>query len=157
MKKNVMFAGIVVVPVLIFGGLMVLSPSMAVASDPIEEREELMEGVGKAMKQLGAIFKGEAKFDGPTVKVAAATIAGNVEHFLTKFPKGSMSEKSEAKATIWEDPDGFKAAAANAMTAAKAVSKVGADGNEAGYKEAFMKLGGGCKGCHTKFREKKKK
>ena len=121
---------------------------------PIEERQALMKEDGKAGQELFKIFKGEAAYDAATVKKDGDLIVKNLEKMAALFPPGSDVGPPEtyAKAEIWTDPEGFKAAGDAAYKAAKAVAD---STDEASFKAAVPALGESCGGCHKKFRRPK--
>jgi cytochrome c556 len=121
---------------------------------PIEERQALMKEDGKAGGELFRMFKGEAAYDATTVKKDADLIVKNLEKMAALFPPGSDKGPPEtwAKAEIWTDAEGFKAAGDAAYNAAKALA---ASTDEASFKAAVPALGQACGGCHEKFRKPK--
>jgi cytochrome c556 len=126
----------------------------AAFAGPIEERQALMREDGKAGQELFKMFKGEAAYDAATVKRDGDLIVKNLEKLATLFPPGSDAGPPEtyAKAEIWTDPEGFKAAGDAAYKAAKAVAD---STDEASFKAAVPALGESCGGCHKKFRSPK--
>ncbi len=82
------------------------------ATGVVKERMELMENIGKAMKTLTAIFKGERDYDAGAVKAAAGSIRDHAGAQLTKlFPESSLDEPTETLPTVWQDWDEFDALA----------------------------------------------
>src|SRR5437016_12359478 len=135
--------------------LVIESTGAAIAfAGPIEERQALMKEDGKAGQELFKMFKGEAPYDAATVKKDGDLIVKNLEKIATLFPPGSDKGPPEtfAKAEIWTDPEGFKAAGDAAYKAAKAVAD---STDEASFKAAVPALGESCGGCHKKFRKPK--
>lgn len=130
-----------------------LGASLALAG-PIEDRQAAMKQNGKAIGALAAIAKGEAPYDAAVVKNNADIIREDFVKAFASFPAGSEKGPPEtyAKAEIWSDPDGFKAAADQAI---KAVEALAATTDEAGFKTALGGLGNSCKGCHDKYRRPK--
>lgn len=121
---------------------------------PIEDRQAGMKQVGKAMGGFAAIAKGEAAYDAAVVKTNADSMLEGFKKAFANFTAGSEKGPPEtyAKAEIWSDPEGFKAAQ---DTALKAVEAMAATTDEAGFKTALGGLGEACKGCHTKYRRPK--
>ena len=70
-------------------------------------------------------------------------------------PKTSGGE-TRAKAKIWTDASGFKEAAREAQTAARAFHEATESGNEGNIGRRLDALLKTCKGCHDEYREKKK-
>jgi cytochrome c556 len=133
--------------------IVALGTSLAFAG-PIEDRQAAMKQNGKAVGALAAILKGEAPYDAAVVKTNAEIIHQDFVKAFASFPAGSEKGPPEtyAKAEIWSDPEGFKAAQDAAL---KAVEALAATTDEAGFKTAMAGVGDSCKGCHTKFRRPK--
>ena len=126
------------------------------ATGIVKERMEAMKAIGGAMKQLGAMAKGEAAFDQAKVMQASKTISGHAAEFDRLFPDTAKSRKShvsEALPAIWEDKPAFLALAKELRQAASGLEAVTAS---AGLGASMKALGSTCKGCHQKFRLKKK-
>jgi cytochrome c556 len=121
---------------------------------PIEDRQDGMKKNGKAAGALVAILKGQAPFDPAVVKTNAQIIRGDFVKAFASFPAGSEKGPPEtyAKAEIWSDPEGFKAAQDAAL---KAVDALAATSDEAGFKTAMAGLGKACMSCHEKYRRPK--
>jgi cytochrome c556 len=128
--------------------------AVATESDPIQARQDAMEGVGDAMKALSAIAKKQAPFDAAVVQKNAKTIAGHLESVQKLFPVGSDKGGIEtwAKAEIWANRADFDAKLKSAHLAAIGLGEVG---DEAAYMPALGKLGNACKACHESFRRPK--
>lgn len=122
--------------------------------DPIQARQEAMEGVGDAMKGLSAIARGEAAFDAAVVGASARKIAENLHRASELFPPGSEKGAKEtwAKPEIWSATADFDAKLRAAHDAATALAQVTAAD---AYRPAFAKLGGACKACHERYRRPK--
>lgn len=133
--------------------IVALGTTLAFAG-PIEDRQAAMKQNGKAVGALAAILKGEAPYDAAVVKTNTEIIHQDFVKAFASFPTGSEKGPPEtyAKAEIWSDPEGFKAAQDAAL---KAVEALAATTDEAGFKTAMGGLGDACKGCHTKFRRPK--
>lgn len=125
------------------------------ATGIIKERMDAMKDIGKAMKSLGTMAKGEKPFSPEKVKAASETIIGHAGTIDRMFPDTEKSRKghmTEAAPAIWEDKPAFLALAkemADAAASLKAVSASGELGTPLGV------LGKTCKSCHEKFRIKK--
>lgn len=126
----------------------------AATAGPIEDRQEDMKKVGKAMGQLAAIAKKEAAFDAAVVKAAGETIAESVKEFKNDFPEDSKDGPPEtwAKPEIWSNMDDFNAKADKSVEAAMAMAAVT---EEANFMPAMGELGGSCKACHENYRRPK--
>ena len=124
------------------------------AAGPIEDRQALMKGIGKAMGAIVAMAKKESPFDAAVVNASASTISGNLEKAKDFFPDGSFAGPPEtwAKPEISQDRAGFDQARMKAHEAAVAMAGVT---EESQLGAALGALGEGCKGCHEKFRRPK--
>ncbi|HEY5907570.1 MAG TPA: cytochrome c [Vicinamibacteria bacterium] len=121
----------------------------ALASDAAHERHEAMEAVGDSFKAMRAMAVKEAPFDAALVKKNATTIHEKLKEAHGLFPAGSGGGESRAKAEIWSDRANFDKAMKDAQAAAAAMAGVT---DEAAFGAAMKTLGGGCKGCHDKYR-----
>lgn len=120
-------------------------------AEPIPARQELMKMNGAAMKAASAMAKGEAPYNEAEAAGAMAKIKDDLEQFPALFPEGSAEGDTRASPKIWEDMDGFKAAAAKAAEDAAAAQQAAAQGPEA-FAAALGKVGSNCSSCHEKFR-----
>jgi cytochrome c556 len=130
--------------------------------DVIAERKELMKNTSGNFKDAREKAKAGAY---ARIAINAQTIAINARHIPGLFPAGSTGspeDKSRAKAEIWQDWDGFKAASQQLQDAASDLYKLTKEADkmavtEAQVTEALKAIGGACKNCHDKFRVPKKK
>jgi cytochrome c556 len=127
---------------------------IAVAQDEaIPARRELMKENGAAMKAASAMAKGDTEYKEGEAAGAMKVVADNLEEFPGLFPPGSDVGETKASAKIWEDMDGFKAAAAKTVTDAKAAEMAAAQGLDA-FKAALGAVGADCGACHEIYRNK---
>lgn len=120
------------------------------------ERHERFEALGKAFKTLGDELKKDAP-DIARIKESAAAINGDAGQLRTWFPAGSGPQdgvKTEALEAAWKQPDAFAQATTKFAEAAAALNAAAQTGDLAQVRGAVLPLGGTCKGCHDKFREK---
>ncbi len=120
--------------------------------DPVHERHELMESVGKAAKPVGQMLRGEAEFDDAALMRSLLVWKDVGGKFGALFPPGSETgEGTEAAPAIWEDRAGFEAALAKWRDAVDAAIEA-----EPGSLEAARPVVGpvfqACKGCHDGYR-----
>jgi cytochrome c556 len=119
---------------------------------PQLERHELMEGVGKAAKVIGAMFRGEAEYDAAAVQKSLQTFQDAAGKFGDLFPEGSETgEGTEAAPAIWEDREGFNAALQD-WADATAVAIAAAPATLDDAKPAVGPVFQACKGCHDSYR-----
>ena len=136
----------------LFLGIAVSQAQMKVGSgDVIADRQRLMKLNGANAGDLNNKLKaGNIE----AMAVNAETIAINAQHIPSLFPKGSLSDKSKAKADIWEKWSEFEANAKNLQTKAEELRDA-ARAKDQPKVEAMMKDFGRttCGACHTAFRQ----
>jgi cytochrome c556 len=152
MKPFAVRASIVVGSLAFLIGCAMSQAQMKVGSgDVIADRQRLMKLNGANAKDLTEKVKaGQIE----AMAVNAETIAINAKHIPALFPKGSLSDKSKAKADIWDKWSEFEAAAKNLET--KAIElRDAARAKDQPKVEAMMKDFGrqACGTCHTPFRQ----
>ena len=125
------------------------------ADEPQVVRQEMMKKVGGAMGALAGIAKGEKPYDAEVVKASLTTMSEVAKAFPDQFPAGSETgHDTEAKATIWETMDDFKAKSEKFGADADAVlASLPAD--QAAVGAALKTVGASCGGCHEVYRVKK--
>ena len=138
---------------------LVLSAAMSapiMAEPTAEDAYEYRESIMTALKgHAGAISRQARGLAGDSDYVAnhAKAIANLGAELHTVFAEGSNTEGSEAMAAIWDEPEKFAEALANAEEAMAALGEA-ADGSDMEtIGNAFMNVGKACKGCHDNFRE----
>ena len=82
------------------------------ATGIVKERMDGMSIMGKAMKTLTPMMRGEVAFDGAVVREMGERIGAHAGTAMTKrFPAGSGGKPSEAKDAVWENWEEFSALA----------------------------------------------
>jgi len=122
--------------------------------DPIAARKGLMQQNGSMMGIAVAMAKGERPYDEALAAATMEILAYDLEQFPTLFPESSMEggdPPTRAKPEIWQDKDGFEAAAANLVEAADAAAAAAAEGQEA-FASALGPVGQACGDCHETYR-----
>jgi cytochrome c556 len=123
--------------------------------DVIKARQACMKANGASMATYVPIVKGEKPYDAAAVKTATdaidAACGGWAGWWAPETQKGETVE-TFAKAEVWSDAAGFKAAE---TAYGAAIAKLKASTDDATFKVAFGEFGGSCKGCHEKFRRAK--
>lgn len=132
-------------------GLASASTLAYAAGDPIADRKAMMKSVGAATGASAAMMKGQADFDARVAMLALRTMNAVALGYGSKFPEGSETGDTKAKATIWSDSEGFTAALAKfeADTAA-ALAAPAADLDA--FKAQFGMVAANCKACHETYR-----
>jgi cytochrome c556 len=119
------------------------------------ERHENFEEIGDSFKTITDELKKTAP-DVAKIREGAARINGFAPQVRDWFPAGSGPQdgvKTDALATIWEQPDAFQQAAARLADEAAAMNTAAEAGDLAAVRGAVLGLGGACKNCHDRFRE----
>lgn len=120
------------------------------------DRHENFEEIGSAFKKVGDQLKKDAP-DLEAIKTNAAAINRHAPQVKDWFPAGSGPQDgvdTEALAAIWRQPDEFGKAATRLTEAAAALNTAAQSGDLAAVRGAVPPLGGACKNCHDRFREK---
>ena len=82
------------------------------ATGIVKERMDGMSALGKTMKALAPMMRGEGSYNAEAVREGAETIRAHAGTSLTNlFPVGSGGMPSEAKEIIWQDWEEFSALA----------------------------------------------
>lgn len=141
-------------PVALAGAFLATS---ALADDeaPTRTRQNIMNSVGFAAKQAGAMVKGEAPYDPVKAELTMRIVNAAAAGFPHYFPEGSTTgDETEASPKIWEDMERFLHLAAELREHSAAGIAAAKEGPEA-FKKEFAALTRYCKECHESFRIKK--
>ncbi|WP_296718716.1 cytochrome c [Erythrobacter sp.] len=120
----------------------------------LKERHDNFESIGDAFKAV----RGELEKDAPDFALIADNAndiynrAGNIERHFIERTSIDDGFDTEALATIWEKPDGFKAATQKLLDESAELAAVAASGDKAAVAAQAMAMGGACKDCHDQFR-----
>ncbi|MEX5730032.1 cytochrome c556 [Rhodovulum iodosum] len=121
------------------------------ATDPtVKARQEAMDKIGKNMKIISEMAKGERGFDPDVASAASAAIAEQATEVPALFEMQADDPESTAKPAIWEDFDDFTAKAETLQTRAEAADV----GTPDALRASLMDLGSACKSCHDDYRTK---
>ena len=124
-------------------------------SDPIKERQHLMEETRDAAKVVGGMLKGNTEFDAEAAMAALKTWKNTATKAGDLFPEGSETgHDTEAKSTIWSDRAGFDEKMADFNTAVDVAIAAKPDTLEA-LKPVAGPIFDTCKGCHDGYRVEK--
>ncbi len=128
------------------------------ATGVVKQRMDAMEVMGKAMKNLGAMFKGQADYDAGTIQAAAELIGQHAQDIPMLFPDSHESrhgKATEALPVIWEQKEKFEELAADMLRESMALSRVAGEGNQRSVRLQFARTAKVCSACHTAFRKPK--
>lgn len=99
------------------------------ATGIVKERMDGMSAMGKAVKTLSMMMRGEVEYDPEQVKREAAVIETHAGERLTSlFPTGSGGAPSEAKPTVWSDWAEFEEISNQLQLYAKALEQAAPNG-----------------------------
>ena len=132
---------------MIIAGLLVAGAAYAetAATDAnVIARQELMKGIGGAMKTLGGMAGGEMAYDAAAAEAAKAVLVANSAEIAAKFEMNAVDPATKAKPEAWANWDDFVAKATALNAAATAMDAASAEGIGAGMGD----VGGACKACH---------
>ena len=143
----------------LLGLALLLPPVIAYAQSVIDKRGQVMEDTYEALKTIRAAAKQK---DYVTIEAQAKQIADNLSPGLLKlFPKGSLSDKSEAHPDIWVRWDEFGQSLEKARGVAEALRTAAAARDEAEVNAQVKAFGtlsaGACGECHVSFNKKRMK
>ena len=137
---------------------LLLIPALGYAQDVIEKRQKLMESNDDANKAIRAAAK---QMDYATLEAKAKEIRDSMDTLLDLFPKGSLSEESEAHPDIWDKWDEFSKHPGTVKAVAEALRKAAAAKDDAQINAQVKAMGGlgsgACGGCHVSFNKKRMK
>ncbi len=145
--KNIIFY----ISFLLISSIVSLTPLLAneVAKGVVKER---MDNFKMSKKMMQTIHKSIQNEDFVTIEKSATTLHNWSKEMIKYFPEGSDGAPSEASASIWLDPDGFKKAVNNFELASLKLINNSKEKDFDKTVDSFRSLAGTCKGCHQKFR-----
>lgn len=133
-----------------------ISSQLFAQEEVVKKRKDFMNGNYDRVKE---IKKAVAEKDYATVEIKAKEIMGRMDKALDHFPKGSVTEKSKAKAQIWDKWDEFSKIPVKVKSVAGGLAKAAAAKDEAQVQAQYKALGespfraGACFDCHKDFRQ----
>ncbi len=128
------------------------------ATGIVKERMEAMKAIGKEMKAMGAMAKGETAINEAAIKNASRTIVGHARKIDALFPdtkKSRNSHVSEAAPAIWGNKAEFAQLAERLANDAEGLVAIASTADRGLLGKQLSMLGTDCKACHKKFRIKK--
>lgn len=156
--KKWLRTGIVCATAALILGVSLGAYAAAKPKDVVKYRKAVMKTNSAIYKNIRAITRGKVDFSAQLASQAAALNA-NGQNIALLFPAGTGPDKikSRAKAAIWQDMAGLKAAAAKYSTATGKLAKFAKGGDAKAVKAQLKVVDKACRACHKKFRGKKKK
>ncbi len=121
--------------------------------DPIVmKRMVLMSGMAENTKTLGQMAKNQIPFDLEKAIVALDALSDLARKTPEAFKTPAQDPKSEANAVLWDEFDTFTALSDDLVQAATAAKTRLSTQKDLG--PILATIGGQCKACHSKYREK---
>ena len=133
---------------------LVITSQVLAQDDIVQKRRILMEQENDAA--VTALVKAVKEKNFTEVELKAKGIIANTDKLLDLFPKGSLSEKSRAKAEIWEKWDEFTKQTESTKKAAQALADAAKAKDDDGVNIKMKALGDACTSCHRSFRAPRK-
>lgn len=153
MKQPVYFALLAFFSLFLVSAMLLRADAHEGATGVVKERMDLMKQVGKDMKSLSKMFKGEEEYDQSRVETLASEVESRSGRSLTDlFPEGSIFGPSEALDEIWKEWPSFEKSAEEMREAATLLKSSASKGRDEA-RTAFGKVANTCKACHDKFKE----
>ena len=149
MTKSVTLTAILILATLTSSAAMAAKPG-----DLIKYRQSVMKAIGGHMGAIAAIIRGKVDYD--HLPHHALGLQAASKSVADTFPPESATGKTDAKATIWENPGAFAEIVSKFEQAADGFLEAANSGNMERIGGALRSLGGTCKGCHDDFRQKKR-
>lgn len=145
------------VAVAIMGSLVLISGAMAEATGNIavDNRIAAMKNLGKNMKAIAAVAKGQAEYSA-ALNANAAEVARIAKTITSLFEEKVVMEGSRAKAEIWTDMKDFKLKAEALVMASEGLIVAVRTGDQGKIGAALGATGKNCGGCHKPYRIPKK-
>jgi cytochrome c556 len=139
------------------GCALAIALSTVTLADPSPEdakdyRQAVMSALGGHARAVSMHVRGLLD-DPESLRRHAEALALTASELDRVFPPGSNVGDSEALPAIWEKPEAFAEAVAQAREAAEAFAGAARSGDDDAIRSAFREVGSACRGCHDEFRE----
>lgn len=124
------------------------------ATGVVKERMDLMESMGKQLKEIGQRIQTNRNL--PSIRDHAQAISALSEKITALFPPGSLDRPTDAKTAIWEKWPQFEAHAQDLKKASAALADMAPSGDPKRVSDSFKAVSRSCAACHDDFRQKRK-
>ncbi len=131
--------------------LMVSTPAMADPEAEVKYRRDVMKAIGGLMGSMGGILRNRIHSEDLATHATAMASLSKVAPRV--FPEGSLTDKSNALPSVWEEPEAFSEAMMEFVEAADGMAAAANSGDMSQIGPAIQALGGSCKGCHDDFKK----
>jgi len=132
---------------------MALAHNFDDAKEAIEYRQSAFSLIAYNFGDMGAMLKGKKPFDAEVFAMRAQHVAALSKLPIEGFIPDSDKGHTDALAKIWQDKADFDAKMSQFQENAAALAEVAKGNNQDEIKQAFMKTGKSCKGCHDNFKK----
>ena len=124
------------------------------ATGVVKERMDAMSAMGKAMKTIAELLRGNSvPLPDEAIKASAILRAHSIT-LPSLFPRGSNGHPSTAKADIWIDWARFVEQSSELKRRSDALADAVEAGDKARMMQTFRGVGAVCSACHRDFRAK---
>ena len=123
----------------------------------IDQRHKEMKDNGKAMKQLGGVFRGDTPYDRDAIIEASEILSRHSgATSVALFPDDSLDHPdSHARVEIAQDRERFKQIFSDLNTGSVELASLARGGSsDMELRALFSKVARTCSACHTDFRTK---
>jgi cytochrome c556 len=137
--------------VLVTSALFVSLSAAVAQNDPIAERRSIMRENGASVRLGTQMVRGEAPFDLSKAKEIFSGISTRMTRFPDLFPENTKTGgDTKAGPRIWDDSQGFRAAAAKIVQDASQAAAATTD--QASFQANFQRVTANCGACHQAYR-----
>lgn len=122
--------------------------------DLVDDRMDAMKGMERALRDISDSLAGVLPYDPSEALKQAKQVQGECGKIIQRFPKGSLTEDSDALPKIWKQKKKFDKRAKEATKrAGQLVRAVKAD-DRGRVADTLKKLNKTCSNCHSVFRKR---
>ncbi len=137
--------------------LLLAAPATLAGADDgghIDYRQKLMGAIGADMGAISDVLKYQLPLTS-SLPGHAASLVTHADLIEAAFERQVVEGPTDAKAEIWQDPEGFREAIAAFRAEAEKLRVAGESGDMAAFGTQLRALGKSCNGCHKGFRKPK--
>ncbi len=131
-----------------------IASSHSTGNAVVDARMAAMKNLGKNMKAIGAVAKGEAPYSN-ALNTNAAEVAKIATQISGLFKEKVMVDTDRAKPEIWMQMDDFRIKAKDFEKASDTLVAAVSSGDQGAIGAALGATGKSCGGCHKPYRKPK--
>jgi cytochrome c556 len=128
------------------------SPADTHPGQPVTKRKLAFKQMLRSFEPMGLIVRGRKDYDRQEFLDFATELQQLADKPWQYFTPGSDYPPTRAKATVWQQPDHFRAAREKLTDAVSHLTAVARDGNLETIRPAFAQVEKSCQSCHREFR-----